>query len=171
MNSRVLLTSFDTWLPHHSSNASDDLLAYWQGRSSESLFYLRRLPVDIARSSERVLKAIDRLTIDFVLCCGMAEDRYRLSLESNARGDLDRLHPPIALENLIAKLEYTSISHDAGRFVCEGLYYQTLKHHRRALFLHVPLLRDNNFPAIDRDFSRIVEVIKNADGENRTRKA
>lgn len=167
MNSRILLTSFDTWLSHHTSNASDDLLAYWQDRSSESLFYLRRLPVDTARSSERVLKAIEHLQIDFVLCCGMAESRYRLSLESNARGDLDRLYSPIALESLVAKLEYTGISHDAGRFVCEGLYYQTLKHHRRALFLHVPLLRDNNFPATRRDFSRIIEEIKDTDGENR----
>lgn len=30
MTKKILFTSFETWLPHQSSNASDDLLVIWQ---------------------------------------------------------------------------------------------------------------------------------------------
>ncbi len=55
-----------------------------------------------------------------------------------------------------------SVSHssayrdNAGQFVCEELYFQVLKHHPRALFVHVPLLTDKNFVIIQRDFQKII---------------
>jgi pyroglutamyl-peptidase len=159
VNSRILLTSFETWLPHQPANSSDDLLADWQGRSREQLFFSRRLPVDIPQASERVIKAIESHDFDIVLCCGMAESRYCLTLESNARSSLDRLYTPICLETLVATLPHTALSHDAGQFVCEGLYYQVLKHHPKALFLHVPRLTDNNYLAIRQDFQAILQAL------------
>jgi pyroglutamyl-peptidase len=154
----ILLTSFAPWLSHHTENSSDELLAAIQNNYSDFLF-LRQLPVDIHRSSERVIKVIQHQKPDLVICCGMAESRYRLSLESNARSSTDKLLTTIPLEDLVKNLDYTYISNNAGQFVCEGLYFQVLKHHPRALFVHVPVLTDKNFPFIQRDIKEIITIV------------
>ena len=53
MTQKVLLTSFQTWLEHQKSNSSDDLLntissSKIYNHESNSLFFLRQLPVDIS---------------------------------------------------------------------------------------------------------------------------
>jgi pyroglutamyl-peptidase len=63
---------------------------------------------------------------------------------------------PIPLSDLIKNLDYSYISDNAGQFVCEELYFQVLKHHPRALFVHVPLLTDKNSVIIQRDFQKIL---------------
>lgn len=152
----ILLTSFAPWLHHQQSNSSDDLLVSIQDDSQKKLLFLRQLPVNTHRASERVIKAIQDKNPDLVICCGMAESRYRLSLESNARSGTKKLLTPIPLGNLIKNLNYSYISHNAGQFVCEELYFQVLQHHPRALFVHVPLLTDKNFAIIQRDFQKII---------------
>jgi pyroglutamyl-peptidase len=88
----------------------------------------------------------------------MAESRYRLSLESQARSSTKKLFTPIPLQDLIKNLDYSYISDNAGQFVCEELYFQVLKYHPRALFIHVPLLTDKNFAIIQRDFQKIITL-------------
>ena len=110
------------------------------------------------RASERVIKAIQDSKTDLVICCGMAESRYRLSLESQARSSTKKLLTPVLLPDLIKKLNYSYISDNAGQFVCEELYFQVLKYHPRALFVHVPLLTDKNFAIIQRDFQTIITL-------------
>jgi pyroglutamyl-peptidase len=155
----ILLTSFAPWLCHHRSNSSDELLASIQDNYQKNLFFLRQLPVDIHRASEGVMKAIQHEKPDVVICCGMAENRYRLSLESNARSFTDRLFTPIFLTDVVKELEYSYISNNAGQFVCEGLYFQVLKNHPRALFIHVPLLTEKNFAAMQRDLRKIITLV------------
>ncbi|PSF34250.1 peptidase C15 [Aphanothece hegewaldii CCALA 016] len=166
MSRKILLTSFDTWLSHQSSNASDDLLIQLHKNAlfSENLLFLRQLPVEIPRASERVIKAIDSLKPDLIICCGMAESRYHLALESNARGNQQRRFTSINLNQLINQLSYTSISHDAGQFVCEGLYYHVLSYlqntssQRQALFIHVPIITVTNIPKIRQDVQQILKL-------------
>lgn len=54
----ILLTSFAPWLCHHRSNSSDDLLVSIQDSYPKNLLFLRQLPVNTHRASERVIKAI-----------------------------------------------------------------------------------------------------------------
>ncbi|HEY9675986.1 MAG TPA: peptidase C15 [Waterburya sp.] len=162
---KILLTSFQTWLPHQSSNSSDDLLEEIAQLNSlsHSLAFLRHLPVDIAGASDRTITKINELQPDIVICCGMAESRYQLTVESNAsRGDTI-LRNSLDLDGLIEGLVETVISHDAGKFVCEGLYYSVLHHlhktgmKKHSLFVHVPVLTPRNIDGIVADFQLIME--------------
>lgn len=162
---KILLTSFQTWLPHQSSNSSDDLLEEIAKLNSlsYSLAFLRHLPVDITGASERTITKINELQPDIIICCGMAESRYQLSVESNAcRGDTI-LKTSLDLDRLIEGLIGTVISHDAGKFVCEGLYYSVLHHlqktgmNKPTLFVHVPVLTPCNRDGIVADFQVILQ--------------
>ena len=162
MSQKILLTSFQTWLAHQTSNASDDLLIKLQ---NTTFYYLRQLPVDIARASERTIAAIEDIQPEIIICCGMAESRYRLTVESNATWTNDRLQTAVDLESLVTKLSDTGISDDAGKFVCEGLYYQVLKHLQhthspnQCVFVHVPVLSTANLPLIVEDFQLIIKQL------------
>ncbi|MBC6477557.1 MAG: peptidase C15 [Hormoscilla sp. GM7CHS1pb] len=164
MTRKILLTSFDTWLPHHKSNASDDLLI--EVAKLDDIPYelnlLRQLPVDIRAASDRVLAQIDQLQPDAIVCCGMAEGRTSLSLESNARRETV-LKTPINLDKLLVGLDDVQISHDAGRFVCEGLYYSVLQAiaenniSSNCLFVHVPLLTPDNSVQMQSEVLQIIQ--------------
>jgi pyroglutamyl-peptidase len=165
---KVLLTSFQTWLPHHTSNAADDLLielAKHPGSLPYSLTFLRQLPVDIPQASDRVLAEINTLQPDVIICCGMAEKREKLTIESNATSENEVLKTSVNLEHLILDLTATEISYDAGKFVCEGLYYSVLEYLRdrhlnsRCIFLHVPILTATNLATILADTQLILQKI------------
>jgi pyroglutamyl-peptidase len=162
---KILLTSFQTWLPHQKSNASNDLLEEVTKLDSPSyaLTFLRHLPVDIPQSSERAIAKINELQPDIIICCGMAESRQSLSVESNATQGHNILTTSVDLGYLLADSIETVVSHDAGKFVCEGLYYSVLNHTQlasdkmRSLFIHVPVLTRNNFEKIQSDFELILQ--------------
>ena len=164
---KLLLTSFQTWLPHQTSNSSDDLITTikTQGCDFASLFYLRQLPVDIEVASQKTLVAIAEIQPDGIICCGMAESRQHLTVESNAVCGDRCLYTWINLPELITSLSHTAISNDAGKFVCEGLYYQVLNYVRSlektipSIFVHVPKLDLNNQEIILQDFYSIVRYL------------
>lgn len=162
--SHILLTSFQTWLPHQQSNSSDDLLEEVAKLESfpHSLTFLRHLPVDIAQASERAIAKINELQPDIIICCGMAESRRQLSVESNASLGDTVLKTPVDLERLLDSSIGTTISHNAGKFVCEGLYYSVLNHlqknelKKHGLFVHVPILTRNNMAEVLTDVELIM---------------
>lgn len=162
--SHILLTSFQTWLPHQKSNSSDDLLKEVAKLDSlpHSLTFLRHLPVDISQASERAIAKINELQPDIIICCGMAESRHHLSVESNARQGDRVLNTLVDLDKLLHGLVKTTLSHDAGNFVCEGLYYSVLNHlqknelKKHGIFVHVPVLTQNNIAEILADFQLIM---------------
>ncbi|MBD2005914.1 MULTISPECIES: peptidase C15 [Cyanophyceae] len=164
MSKIILLTSFDTWLPHQKSNSSDDLLLEVASELSPlSLNFLRQLPVDVAQASDRVIAKINELQPDVVICCGMAEGRTQLSVESCANCGDNRLLTPVNLEKILAGCAATDISHDAGNFVCEGLYYSVLEYlqerqlNSRCVFVHVPVLTPENLSGIVADFLVVIK--------------
>jgi len=165
MNKKILLTSFQTWLPHQKSNASDDLLELVAKQQfSTSLTFLRQLPVDVSAAASRVISKIEELQPKAIICCGMAECRQILTVESCACGEALDYKTSVDLEKLVAGLSVTEISHDAGKFVCEGLYYEVLKYlscqlNIPCIFVHVPLLTAENLPSILADFLVIIERI------------
>ena len=84
MRKQTLLTSFATWMPHQRSNSSDDLLGRIEETGRRSFHFLRRLPVDFQLAPKLVIAKLDELQPDVLICCGMAEERDKLSLESTA---------------------------------------------------------------------------------------
>ncbi|MGF1542386.1 MAG: peptidase C15 [Pleurocapsa sp.] len=166
---KILLTSFQTWLPHQKSNSSDDLIAIIENQSCDfaSLFCLRQLPVNIEQASQEAIATLAQFQFDAIVCCGMAEKRKKLTLESNAVGCDRCLYTSINLLELVELLTDTTVSHDAGKFVCEGLYYQLLNHLELSeisipcLFVHVPQLNTSNLQIIQQDFYAILRYISN----------
>lgn len=175
MSPKILLTSFTIWEDHHQSNSADDLLglvaqtckAISPGLDAQ-LHYLRQLPVDYDHAPARIIEAVNDLQPHSIICCGMAENRPRLSVESRGthRHDPDDVHhTPLPLEHLIQDLTFTDISHDAGQFVCNHTYYSVLKHvHEQelsspCLFVHVPVLTPDNQNVILADFGQIVQRV------------
>jgi pyroglutamyl-peptidase len=162
MNTNILLTSFATWLPHQKSNSSDDLLIEIAKLESPSLTFVRQLPVDVFKASRLVIDKIAELQPDSIICCGMAESRTKLTVESCATCRDALINTLVDLEKLVAEAAEIEISHDAGKFVCEGLYYEVLKYlqernlNTHCIFVHVPVLTQDNFPGIVADFHRII---------------
>jgi pyroglutamyl-peptidase len=165
MKTKILLTSFQAWLPHQKTNSSDDLLAKIQKldySGTASLSFLRNIPVDIKLASQQVIAEIEKVKPDTIICCGMAEKRNKLTIESNASCENECFYTSINLQKLSKMLVATEISHDAGKFVCEGLYYQLLKYIQsinknvHCIFVHVPVLEYNHSRLIQRDFHFII---------------
>lgn len=163
---KILLTSFDTWLPHHQSNSSDDLLAKISAIESlpYSLTFLRQLPVDFQLAPIHAIAKINELQPDLIVCCGMAELRQKLTVESTAISNGEALKTTVPLEKLVATLTLTEISHEAGKFVCEALYYSVLKHIKHSklpshcIFIHIPILTNDNIELITKDFLSIISL-------------
>lgn len=175
MTKKILLTSFTTWRSHQKSNSSDDLLSEVaksiqtnSASTSPSLTFLRQLPVDIQLASSYTIEQINQINPELTICCGMAEKRPILTVESNARLDNHLIETWVNVDKLIAGLKSADISHDAGKFVCEGLYYSTLKYLRErnltsnCLFIHVPIITPENSDAVKAEFLEIIHRLSNA---------
>ena len=168
MPNKLLLTSFQTWLPHQTSNSSDDLLEIIQKQQTnlDFLFFLRKLPVNIELAASEVIKTIEIVNPTAIICCGMAETRNRLTVESNAVCGKNCIFTAVNLDKLVDNLTNTTVSHNAGKFVCEGLYYrilnyiQTTELHLPCVFVHIPIINRNNINTIQRDFTAIIRFIR-----------
>lgn len=173
MTTKILVTSFDTWKAHHVSNASDDLLALAlkQGLPADRFYLLRKIPVDFQLAPTQVLAAIAEIQPRTVICCGMAEKRSQLSLESTGTKldtltgkPLEKIATTVNLNKLVDSLTITQVSHSAGKFVCNALYHSVLSYLRdrspatNCIFIHVPVLTSANSSAILTDFMAILQA-------------
>ncbi len=164
MKKRILLTSFDTWLKDQQSNSSDDLLLEVSKLEllPHHLTFLRQLPVDVQLASTQVMEKIKAIQPDYIICCGMAASRTQLSVEAVASCGESILQTEVDLEKLVAAAAKIQISHDCGKFVCEGLYYSVLEYlsrnqlTTRCIFVHVPVLNQENLMGIIADFVLII---------------
>ncbi|MEH2128039.1 pyroglutamyl-peptidase I family protein [Nostoc sp.] len=167
MKKRILLTSFDTWLKDQQSNSSDDLLLEVTKLYliPHDLTFLRQLPVDVELASTQVMEKIKAIQPDYIICCGMAASRTQLSVEAVASCGEIVLQTEVDLEKLVAGAVAIQISHDCGKFVCEGLYYSVLDYlsqnqlTSRCIFIHVPVLNQENLAGILADFVLIINKL------------
>ncbi|MBW4470088.1 MAG: peptidase C15 [Stenomitos rutilans HA7619-LM2] len=168
MTTRLLLTSFDIWKPHHRSNASDDLLNVLLEQNllaslAAEITLLRKLPVDFQLAPQHVTAQIETLQPDVVICCGMAERRSHLTVEANGKHQATVLRTTVDVDRLVEGLAMTHVSHDAGAFVCNALYYSVLQYIAdrslacQCLFVHVPILNAVNHRLIVKDFLAILQ--------------
>jgi pyroglutamyl-peptidase len=168
MSKTILLTSFQPWLAHHQSNSADDLLELLLGEMSiqevngYQLECLRHLPVDGDIASQMAIDFIATIQPQLIICCGMAESYRHLTIESQASCEDVYLKTTVDLDKLSQGLSVTQISNDAGKFVCEALYFRVLTYvrnyrsHSHCIFVHVPILTDRHHPQIVSDFCRIL---------------
>lgn len=164
MRKRILLTSFDIWLTEQQSNSSDDLLleVIKVNSLAHDLKFLRRLPVDADLASSQVRQKIIQLQPNYIICCGMAASRTKLSLERVASSGESILQTTVNLEKILEGTKAVEISHDCGKFVCESLYYWVLHYLCQnqlatpCIFVHVPVLNPENLPVILADFLLII---------------
>jgi pyroglutamyl-peptidase len=164
MKKRILLTSFATWLEDQKSNSSDDLLFEVTKLDllPDDLQFLRLLPVDIDLASGKVMAKIEEYQPDYIVCCGMAASRKKLSVEIGATRGETFLQTTIDLKKLLTGARATDISEDCGKFVCEGLYYSVLDYlgqkqlSTQCVFVHVPVLNQDNLMEILQDFVLII---------------
>jgi pyroglutamyl-peptidase len=162
MNRKILFTSFTTWLPEQKSNSSDDLLQEISSLRDRD-FFLRQLPVDIGLASKSVTAKIAELQPDIIICCGMAQSRSQLTIEARASSGDRWFNTQVNLHQLIAGIEGIEISYDAGKFVCEGLYYSILKYLQTSqlsshcIFVHIPILRPDNLAETKSSFLSIAQ--------------
>ncbi len=163
MNNTILITSFSTWKSHHITNSSDDLLHLLSERELGPFNFLRKLPVEFELAPQHVLSRFNELRPKVLICCGMAEERTKLNIESSAVLDEQILQTSVDLDKLTADLLMTEISHDAGEFVCNTLYYKTLEHlssqeeNHHSIFVHVPVITEENKSLLVADFISIIE--------------
>ncbi len=150
MTTHLLLTSFQTWKPEQPSNSSDDLLVLAAERHllPPAVTTLRQLPVDTAAATAQVIPQIRALQPRVVVCCGMAEKASALAVESQAVIGESTLKTRLDLHGLVEGLDYTTISHDAGRFVCNAVYHAVLQYVYHALPLHLEQQQPARQPAV-----------------------
>ncbi len=164
---RVLITTFDTWLPHQKSNASDDLVLALEAVAAfpEDCEVLHALPVDVDRAFGLIQAAVQEHSPDYIFCCGLAESRSRLNFELQAVcGEQVRRSPiPQAYwDSLRTHWRCAELSEDAGRFVCNGLYFRLLDERAQlgnpqVLFVHVPWVTEANRADLMADFQLLLQ--------------
>lgn len=167
MSKRILFTSFDVWMPHQTSNSSDDLLGEMSHRDllPSNSHSVRKVTVDFQLAPEIVISQIKDFQPDLVICCGMAESREILTVESTGQFAGETLRTSVNIIDLVTNLPMTEVSHDAGRFVCNFLYYLVLKHIQttsmncECVFVHVPILNEANLEPILADFSALIQSL------------
>lgn len=167
----LLLTTFAPWKADQPSNASDDLinLLIQQQTLPDDTTILRQIPVSFDLAPCRVIAKMVELRPHVVICCGMAETRTHLELELNGKSPTRTLRTSLALNPLLANTHLTQISHCAGDYVCNHLYYHlldTIHRHRwptQALFIHIPRVSPDNEPFLIHDLSLVLNRLANAE--------
>ena len=163
-NGPILITSFQSWRSHQSSNSSDDLIAELkaQGKLSSDVIWIRNVPVSFELAPIRVLSAIYQWRPRVVLCCGMAEKRELLSIEQQANIGGHTLKTSVDVRKLLQKTRLSEISYDAGTYVCNHLYYHVLESINKykttasVLFIHIPILKGKSKRLILEDFHTLL---------------
>ena len=166
----ILLTSFAPWRASQPSNSSDDLLIQSQrtGVLPPEAVILHKLPVNFQLAPTQVIAKIFELRPRYVVCCGMAESRNQLNLELQGTCNQRVLKTSINLKRLMMGAQITEVSHSAGDFVCNHLYFKVLDFLNHAnwpcecVFVHVPRLTKANWQPIQSDFQLMLDRLSTA---------
>ncbi len=167
MSDPLLITTFTTWKSTQQSNSSDDLIAalLHHKRLPMTAHLLRQLPVHFRLAPQQVITTVEIIRPAAVICCGMAEKRSHLTVEIQGHFQGETFYTSVDLQALVRRLPHTTISDNAGRFVCNYLYYRLLKYLRSrdssipCIFVHVPILTEENRSHIMHDFDHLLQQI------------
>ncbi len=145
----ILITSFQPWRSHQLSNSSDDLIAALtaQNKLPKNSIWIRNVPVSFELAPIRVISELYRYRPQAIICCGMAENRPYLSIEQRATQGSKQIQTTVDLQRLLETTRLSTISYNAGNYVCNALYYSVLESIQKyklptvAVFAHVPVLK------------------------------
>lgn len=160
---KILITGFEPFL-ENKNNISKEILESFRTSATTLV-----LPVEFKRSFEILKEEIERVQPEMVLMFGLAVGRTKISLEKVALNWVETKHadnaahvPKVGLIDpyeelaLMTKLlfseiqsklpqELTEMSFSAGTYVCNDLYFRTLKYIKsrpelglQAGFIHLP---------------------------------
>ena len=188
MTARVLVTAFEPF-GGEPLNPSQELVRWIAGLPPRDDLSLATavLPVDRRRLGPALSEALAASRPDLVVSLGQATGRPRIDMETTAynaidyRGERDNgrhtatgeaideagpgeLRSPLPLngwaDTLLAGGHPVQVSNDAGRHLCNAVYYLLLQRGLPAVFIHVPLLpeqalrRDRGEPSLDASITR-----------------
>ena len=180
----ILVTGFEPFLKEIVNPSGEILRSLPVSPEVETLI----LPVSYERSWRALQSHLENRSYEFILMLGQAGGRAQISLEKvalnlqdSATADEDgmlRLDQKISVEGpkaiisslplrewaslLLSKQRPVNVSHSAGAFVCNSLYYQLSEkffdsEQTRVLFVHVPYLseqvqeKENSIPSLTLD--------------------
>jgi len=135
------------------------------GQLPERTIWLSQVPVSFEMAPIRVINALYRFRPRAVVCCGMAEKRAYLSLEQQGKSVSRSLQTGLNLADLLADTHLSEISHDAGDYVCNALYYRVLAAIQESaiampcLFVHVPVLTALTRSLIQADMQLVLDKV------------
>lgn len=158
----VLITTFRPWRAHQRQNSSEELVRKIRPQLPADCRWMTSVPVNFETAAAQVIAELHQLMPRAVICCGMAEKRAHLSIECCARYSTQTLFTPVDAEQLLTETWLSELSFDAGRYVCNHLYYEVLKAicdrnlPIKAIFLHIPPLTPQNTPLLAHDFCQIL---------------
>ncbi len=151
---KILISAF-TPFNNKENNYSQEVVGYIESQK----YHIDKVIVDVIydKCFESLLKNnLDNY--DFIIALGEARMRNVLTVERRAKnisscslpdnsGELkkdsiiDSTQPDVLFNGLdLSRLtEYADISDDAGKFVCNNMYFHLLKYNpRKTLFIHIP---------------------------------
>ena len=175
---KVLVTGFKPFNNNYNNYSSEVL---------QFINNVDKLIIDVKYNQcyLEIMRQVDLEKYDLIIALGEARKRKVLTLEKLAKNIMDCSladnsgqikknqlisdHGPneiMTKVNLNGMEDLVEFSHDAGKFVCNNLYYHLLLNHgHKALFIHVPEC-DNNIDNYLKYAKTIEQIIKKI-GENR----
>ena len=151
-NSKLLLSSFEPF-GSRDINISQKLV---EDLADSENFTQVTLPVSFEESWTKLNKTLDSTKPSVVILLGehkyssirvdiSAQNYYR---DTYSEGKID-LHGPDFLPSPIAEdlpdIQGLNFNEDAGRYVCNYVYYKSLQKNFNTVFLHVPELTDTEY--------------------------
>lgn len=168
---KILLTAFEPF-GSHLTNSSEQVLVALPDRIAGAAVHKIVLPVSFSHSIEPIAEYIDSNAIDWIVAMGQAARRIEISLERTAVNIADAKLPDndgfrpcsekvienapsscnttLPIDAICESMKSTGIachvSHNAGRYVCNALYFHLLYifSHVQSIFVHLPSLAEKD---------------------------
>lgn len=164
---KILITGFEPFA-ENKVNPSAELMLYLSAKGYET----RILPVSYSLLSQE-LETLDIQQYDFIFMFGLAAERAAISFERVAlnwiessvldntghaplpqpiqAGISDAIINKLPLEKWLSECEDLGLnikmSHTAGTYLCNYLYFKVLLKNKNALFIHIP--KENDFDKLN----------------------
>lgn len=165
---RILITAFEPF-DNRDTNLSKETLLKLDSKFSNNLIEKLYLPVAINSSFSTLKTKVEEFKPDIIILTGEAINRQKISIEIKAKNIISKSISPIdeidlsktntivldgpkyifsdfptveALSQLLTNSIPTILSNDAGGYVCNALYYQTMYAFKNipSVFIHFPSL-------------------------------
>lgn len=160
---RILITGFEPF-GGSDTNITQEIISQLPAQIGNREIMTICLPVSFQRAPVALQQAIAQHQPDMILLLGQCPASESIRLERFAMNMMDAKNPdndgyipneetiyphqPLALQTSLPikelvgfctdNVQSVQVSHSAGLYVCNRVYYEALHLHQRAIFVHVP---------------------------------